>query len=113
MLTARPPFPDGTVLQKLLQHQGDEPPDVRAVRPDLPDEFFPILNRMLAKSPDVRFQTPAELVGELTVFASRHGLQPAATGSVVWLAPTPVVLTFWERHLPWMRLWRFYWWWSP
>ena len=29
MLTGRPPFPEGTVLQKLLQHQGDEPPDIR------------------------------------------------------------------------------------
>ncbi len=31
MLTARPPFPDGTVLQKLLQHQGDDPPDPRSI----------------------------------------------------------------------------------
>ena len=30
MLTGRPPFPDGTVLQKLLQHQGDDPPDPRS-----------------------------------------------------------------------------------
>ena len=58
-----------------------------AVRPDLPDDFLAILNRMLAKSPDARFQTPADLVGELTVFANRHGLQPAASGSVVCLAP--------------------------
>ena len=36
MLTGRPPFPDGTVLQKLLQHQGDHPPDPRSVRPELP-----------------------------------------------------------------------------
>jgi len=32
MLTGRPPFPEGTVLQKLLQHQGDEPPDPREIR---------------------------------------------------------------------------------
>ena len=30
ILTGRPPFPEGTVLQKLLQHQEDTPPDVRA-----------------------------------------------------------------------------------
>ena len=102
MLTARPPFPDGTVLQKLLQHQGDEPPDVRTFRSDLPDDFLAILNRMLAKSPDKRFQSPAELVGELNGFAARHGLQPAAAGGAAWLAPTPTPLSFWERHMPWM-----------
>ncbi|MFM9067317.1 MAG: serine/threonine-protein kinase, partial [Planctomycetota bacterium] len=38
MLTGRPPFPDGTVLQKLLSHSSDPPPDVRTFRPDLPAE---------------------------------------------------------------------------
>ena len=32
MLTARPPFPDGTVLQKLLSHSGEMPPDPRLLR---------------------------------------------------------------------------------
>src|SRR5437763_5879774 len=48
MLTGRPPFPDGTVLQKLLQHQGDEPADPREFRPDLPDDLVRLLWRMLA-----------------------------------------------------------------
>jgi eukaryotic-like serine/threonine-protein kinase len=100
MLVARPPFPDGTVLQKLLQHQGDEPPDVRTFRSDLPDDFLTILNRMLAKSPEKRFQTPSELVAELTAFAARHGLEPAAPGSVFWQTPAP--MSYWERNLPWM-----------
>ena len=33
MLTGRPPFPEGTVLQKLLQHQADVPPDPRSAAP--------------------------------------------------------------------------------
>ena len=33
MLTGRPPFPEGTVLQKLIQHQEEPPPDVRALEP--------------------------------------------------------------------------------
>ena len=37
MLTAEPPFPEGTVLQKLLRHQGDSPPDPQVIRPDLPE----------------------------------------------------------------------------
>ena len=46
MLTGQPPFPDGTVLQKLLRHNSDEPPDVRQFRPEL----SPRVAALLAKS---------------------------------------------------------------
>ena len=36
MLTGRPPFPEGTVLQKLLQHQEEPPPDVCTLNPARP-----------------------------------------------------------------------------
>ncbi len=36
MLTGRPPFPGGTVLQKLIQHQEEPPADVRSLNPDVP-----------------------------------------------------------------------------
>src|SRR6266576_5470828 len=49
MLTGRPPFPEGTVLQKLLQHNSDEPPDAREFNPDLPEEVSTLLHKMLAK----------------------------------------------------------------
>jgi serine/threonine protein kinase len=101
MLTGRPPFPEGTVLQKLLQHQGDEPPDPRQFRPDLPDDLLKIMHRMLAKSPDKRFATPGELVADLAAFAQRHGFPTTPTSSVVWLPPEQTPLTLWERHLPW------------
>ncbi|HEY2882728.1 MAG TPA: protein kinase, partial [Pirellulales bacterium] len=101
MLTGQPPFPDGTVLQKLLQHQGDEPPDPRLVRPELPDELVRILQRMLAKSPEVRYAAPEELIGDLNSFALQHGLQSSSSGNLVWVSP-PKPLTFWERHLPWI-----------
>ena len=52
MLTGRPPFPEGTVLQKLLQHQAEDPVDPRQFRPDLPSEIGAILAKMLAKNPD-------------------------------------------------------------
>lgn len=36
MLTGLPPFPDGTVLQKLLCHSSEPPPDLRHLRSDVP-----------------------------------------------------------------------------
>ncbi len=58
MLAGRPPFPEGTVLQKLLQHQGDEPPDIRSFQPNVPDQIASLLQKMMAKDPRQRFQTP-------------------------------------------------------
>ena len=44
MLAGQPPFPEGTVLQKLLQHQGDEPPDLRQFRPDVPESVVEVID---------------------------------------------------------------------
>jgi serine/threonine protein kinase len=102
MLTGRPPFPDGTVLQKLLQHQGDEPADPRLVRQELPDDLVRIMNRMLAKAPEKRYAIPDELMADLTAFAGRHGLVAAPSSRFVWLSPGQLQMSFWERHLPWI-----------
>ena len=76
MLTGRPPFPDGTVLQKLLQHQGDQPPDVRQFRSDLPDGVARVLRRTLAKDPRHRYAEPGEMVDDLLLLAREAGIQP-------------------------------------
>jgi serine/threonine protein kinase len=102
MLTGRPPFPEGTVLQKLLQHQGDEPPDVRQLRPDLPEEVSRVLRKMMAKEPRRRYQDPAKLIMGLLVLAELAGLQRVGPGQTVWVAPREPEVTFLERHLPWL-----------
>jgi len=102
MLTGRPPFPDGTVLQKLLRHQGDEPTDPRTYRTDLPDRVVQVINRLMAKTPDDRFQEPNELVGELLVLAREQGLDEIASGAKVWSSPRPIRRRAFERHLPWL-----------
>src|SRR5262245_1306361 len=84
MLTGRPPFPDGTVLQKLLQHQGDQPPNPRSFRPELPEDLIKIMDRMLAKQPERRYATPEALIAELTAFAGRYGLEAASSSRLVW-----------------------------
>ena len=75
MLTGRPPFPDGTVLQKLLQHQEDQPPDVRELNPDVPQDLASILVKLMAKDRDRRYQTPEQLVRDLLTVAGALGLR--------------------------------------
>ncbi|MEX2111766.1 MAG: protein kinase [Pirellulales bacterium] len=102
MLTGQPPFPDGTVLQKLLQHQGDTPPDPRTIRPELPVEITWLLARMLAKNPAQRFQLPSELADELAKLSQKLGLPLIAppTGRSVPRNDGP--LARWRHHLPWI-----------
>ncbi|MEN6457333.1 MAG: serine/threonine-protein kinase [Thermoguttaceae bacterium] len=102
MLTGRPPFPDGTVLQKLLQHQGDEPPDVRQLRPELPEGTTPLLRKMMAKEPERRYATPSELAGDLMRLADEAGLESVGPSSKVWWTATRPTVGFFRRHLPWM-----------
>ena len=101
MLTGCPPFPEGTVLQKLLQHQGDEPPDVRSFRPDVPDAVVAILRKMLAKDPRRRYADPLTLVEELTQLAYSLGLRPMGSSALVWGVSPPDRISRWTRHLPW------------
>lgn len=103
MLTGRPPFPEGTVLQKLLQHNSDAPPDPRELNPDLPEELSEVIRKMLAKDPRRRFQHPSELIAELYLLAERIGCPAPNPARPAWLAPpsTPR-LSSWQRHLPWI-----------
>ena len=102
MLAGRPPFPEGTVLQKLLQHQGDQPPDVRQFRPDLPDEAARVLRKMLAKDPRDRYRDSVELVEELMLLAYEIGLRPHGRAYNARMTPRGRTVSFLQRHLPWI-----------
>ena len=58
LLTGQPPFPGTSLMQKILQHQQEEPPRVQMLRPDVPDDLADILQKMLAKHPESRYQIP-------------------------------------------------------
>ncbi len=103
MLTGRPPFPDGTVLQKLLQHNSDPPPDPREFNPKLPPELSAVVSKMLAKDPVRRYQHPSELIADLHLLAEQIGLPLPGIERPTWLAetggpPRPSLM----RHLPWI-----------
>lgn len=102
MLTGQPPFPEGTVLQKLLSHSSEEPEDMRQLRPELPEDMSAIVKKLLAKQPEQRFQSPRELIGELLLLADRLNMTSITANSSIWLAPTARPGAWWAQHLPWM-----------
>jgi serine/threonine-protein kinase len=79
LLTGRPPFANGTSLEKIIAHGVEPPPRLSAVRPGVPQEVEMIVQRLLAKHPDDRFQTAAELTDALHPWA--------VSGPIPWAPP--------------------------
>jgi serine/threonine protein kinase len=64
-LTGRTPFAEGSVAQKLIWHQTRAPKPIRSFRPEVPDGIIAIIDRMMAKDPNLRYQTPQEVADAL------------------------------------------------
>jgi serine/threonine protein kinase len=69
LLTGEAPFPGGTPLEKVTRHATTEPEPVEHLRPVVPPGVAAIVRRMMAKSADLRHQTPAEVADTLESFA--------------------------------------------
>ncbi|UUO06948.1 protein kinase [Blastopirellula sp. J2-11] len=65
LLAGQVPFPKGTALDKVIAHSERQPTPLADLRSDLPDEVVQIVERMMAKDPAARFQTPAAVVAAL------------------------------------------------
>jgi len=65
MLGGAAPFARGTLPERIVQHMRTPPPDVRKLNQSVPEALVAIIQRMLAKKPDERYQTPADLLHDL------------------------------------------------
>ena len=68
LLAGHPPFPEGTVSQKLIAHQTRAPIPISRLRPEVTPELESVLHKMMAKSIAERFQTPGEVHDALRPF---------------------------------------------
>lgn len=102
MLTASAPFPEGTVLQKLLSHSSESPPDPRDFRADIPDELVASLFKLLAKSPAQRFQQPNDLIRDLYRTVAKYRLRIGTETPVQLVNEQPRI---WTRYIPWLAPW--------
>ncbi len=78
MLKGEAPFPQGTIPQRLMAHQKEEPADVLESRPDAPEELLAIRQKMMAKSPDDRYQNCNEIVEAITEFLGDGDDRPSS-----------------------------------
>ena len=102
MLTGEPPYGEGTVLQKLLDHSGKNVPDPAAINKQLPRELSLIVQKMMASDPADRYQTPEELMYHLMQVAGKLDLRGVNPEGLVWTSPTSSRLGFLEKHVGWV-----------
>lgn len=93
MLAGEPPFPKGTLTERLLQHQEVVPPDIRKVNPAVPDFLARIMMKMVAKKPTERYQTPAELLHDLEHPEKLSSEKITAPATPAPATPTPAPAT--------------------
>ncbi len=85
-LTGQLPFPEGDAIQKLMAHVREKPRPVAELRPEVPPALCAVVERMMAKDPAQRYQTPAEVATALAPF-TRPVAVPAGSQTQVAAVP--------------------------
>lgn len=70
LLTAQPPFPRGSMAEKIKSHVERDPRPIEALRDDVPPALADVRQRMMAKDPADRYATPQEVADALQPFAT-------------------------------------------
>lgn len=86
LLTRRTPFPGDNVFEKMVAHTIIEVEPITTYRSDVPAEVEAIVYKLLAKKPEDRYATPAELANALA--AATKPSAPAPPPALV--APAPI-----------------------
>lgn len=102
MLTGAAPYPEGTVLQKLLDHQGKNPPDPAKRNARVSPELSAIVKRMMASDPRRRYSTPEELIRDLMPVAAALGLRGVHPEGIIWTSSRLQRRRFWESNVGWV-----------
>jgi len=90
LLAGQPPFAGATEFDKVLAHLERTPRPLQELRPEVPARLAAVVARMMAKSPQERYQTPAEAAKALAPFAGVTA--PARPRWAVGLAAAALVV---------------------
>lgn len=82
-VTGKVPFPGGTTRDKARKHCHDNPIDPRRLNPDLDSAFVDVLADMMAKHPEDRIATAAEVIQKLAPWAGENWLVASEARAVV------------------------------
>jgi hypothetical protein len=72
-LVGHAPFPQGTLAQRIAQHQSAVPTPIRQLRADCPESLAAICDQMMQKQAQDRIQTAAEVHRQLSRWLADRG----------------------------------------
>jgi serine/threonine protein kinase len=75
-LTGRPPFPGGSVLEKIVRHRTQEAIPARQLNPAIPEALAAYLRRLMAKKPEDRPASCDAVRAELLRWTSGEPVRP-------------------------------------
>lgn len=79
MVSGRPPFDSNSAMTLMMMHINDPVPNIKTLNPDVPDALVAIINKALAKDPNNRYQTTAQMAAALRNVLSAKTSSPLAT----------------------------------
>lgn len=91
LLTGHPPFPEGSLAQRIAKHQTQFPADIRLDRPDCPRELLDLANRMMQKRKERRIQTAREVAEKLRNWLATQSRAGVPTSSAQANGPQAAV----------------------
>lgn len=96
-VAGRRPFDGDSAITIMMKHVNEPVPDVRTLRAETPEQFVAVIEKAMAKAPEDRFQTAAEMAAALR--AMRETAAPGSTvveaqpeSTVVEVAPEATVV---------------------
>jgi len=75
-LTGRPPFPGGSILEKIVRHRTEEPIPLEKLNPNIPAAFAQFLRRLMAKKPEDRPASCDAVRAELLKWTTNELVRP-------------------------------------
>ncbi len=76
LLAGQPPFARHSTLEKLLAHQKEQPDSLASLCPGLPRGLARVVERMMAKEPEHRYQSMREVIAALEPFTHAVAAEP-------------------------------------
>src|SRR5262249_14393252 len=80
MFAGTPPFRGDSPIEVAYQHVHKEPAPLAEIRPDLPAELCAVIQKMMAKKPEDRYQSAGEVVRDISRL--RDALNLGAVGTI-------------------------------
>ncbi|MBY0231838.1 MAG: protein kinase [Gemmataceae bacterium] len=76
LLVGHSPFPHGGLGERLIKIMNEIPTDARELNPQVSGETWAVVEKLLAKSPADRYQTPEELIDDLLPLEGKATAKP-------------------------------------